>query len=347
MYSKTSLIVGCVVASHGFGQSIHVRPIGVSALANEGASTVMLECAFSGDSVFGGHVMIEAASGDVGFATATGVGPFESVHEASEGSVYRIEASQRLGRLDTTLGFNSEPVDFATIELEILTNRPFESGIWVSGTVTEIGGQPTPATMEFVGEQPEGGGVITSSDGKRLFIPIRCAAPDPVPSSEIPLAQWTTESDPLTLSIQPAGGGAAVTTLTAGSEYELHYDAGENEVDSYVLFFAGEDASHSISELARAGSGDWADTGYFSGDLAAPNASAEGGLPGGFQRNAQVFDMHAPGAERAASTGHLLNFTPQSAGSLGVELYMQMLDPENGRSVEMQKSMVLDVQSGE
>jgi len=169
------MIIGILaLAAHVFGRSMQFQAINLSAEAGGSATSSTVHCAIARDALFAGRLTIVLATDDIRVTEIVGGDAFGNVRQsgghssAQAAGEHHFEASQSLATLDPTLGSDGEPVHFATIEIEILTDGPFESGIWVSGEVTLIGGETVPATLVLEGDGAGGnrfGGPLQSVAG--------------------------------------------------------------------------------------------------------------------------------------------------------------------------------------
>jgi hypothetical protein len=280
-------------------------------------------------------VMAAAVSADVSSNGPLGETGAEVAASATlPGSSYQTIRTQPADALDRTLGADGQPVQFATVTLEILNSRPFESSLAIYWRGAAI----APPVEDAAAASGEGGESIAptfSDEVQRSVIKIVNTAPAPAPQP--PADVWETANTNVTLTaIDPATGEAA-STLIAGETYALHYDAQGEAVTGYALFVVAEDVGHAIASAVPPDDGPWGQSALFSfSDTIADYgyAPSADGYPNGFWRYAAVSDDLMLSGSAGAATGHLFDFVPESAGTLRMQMFMRRFDAANQRVVE-------------
>jgi hypothetical protein len=242
--------------------------------------------------------------------------------------------TQSADALDRTLGADGVPVQFATVTLEILNSRPFESSLAIYWRGAAIA-PPADDAAATSGEGAEPIAPAFSDEVQRTVIKIVNTAPAPAPQP--PADIWETANANVTLTaIDPATGEAA-STLIAGETYALHYDAQGEAVTGYALFVVAEDVGQAIASAVPPDDGPWGQSALFSfSDTIADYgyAPSADGYPNGFWRYAAVSDDLMLSGSAGAATGHLFDFVPESAGTLRMQMFMRRFDAANQRVVE-------------
>ncbi len=243
---------------------------------------------------------------------------------------YHTVRAQRMTALDRTLGAKGAAVSLGTVELEVLTDAPFDSALTVRAEAATIG-RNRPRTVI----QPPG---VEAARASTVGIAIRHPdlSAEQEPDEEDP---WTCEEASLALEVQPLGGGEPVTVLAPDTTYELHYQAGYERVDFYILFAIGMSADQGFTDAVPPETGDWAS----SGDFQFVDIEAEldelipaPGYPEGYYRTYMVVDDFWPDTDRyAGPAGHLCDLTTGSAGVLNLEFYMAYTDRDQYHHVAM------------
>lgn len=159
---------------------------------------------------------------------------------------------------------------------------------------------------------------------------------------------WTFDEADLAFELQPVGGGDAVNVLAPNTTYELHYAAGVDEVNFYVLAAVATSSSQGLTAVSAPAAGDWSDTGNFQfcdiaseyGELVpAPD------YPTGYYRTDWAIDEFWPLADGYAGTqGYLCNVTTASSGELNLVLYMDRIDPDEQEIVSMEAHATFTVE---
>jgi hypothetical protein len=153
-------------------------------------------------------------------------------------------------------------------------------------------------------------------------------------------ASESCEPGTVVLELRSVGAGAAVTTLTAHTTYEVHYATNDlTAVNYFVMFGVTDSPETGLSAAAQATSGDWAGAPWFAfWDIVADGLEPvrHAWMPPGFARY-QVTESEYPsaGAEgtedevlpTAGPSGLLCTITTGEAGELYLELYLALLDP--------------------
>ena len=301
-------------------------PIYVSSEGGAAIFGVDFEAAVTTDAV-----RIHAVSFDPAFSRTLG-----SSETTLPGKRYHAVRVQPLATIDRTLGTDGEPILLATVELEVLQAERFESALEVNTRCALVGAVPEVTTVlgvESVGDASRHG---------RIEIANTRPIPEPEPDP------WTWEEASLALEVQPLGGGEPVTVLAPHTTYELHYQAGYDRVNAYVLFAVATSPGHGFAGASPPPAGDWSATGDFGfvdieaefDGLATPH-----GYPEGYFRYQMAYDDFWPDTDKyAGPQGHFCNFTTQSPGEINLELYLCWLDNEAYESAEMYTQVVFIVQ---
>jgi len=143
-----------------------------------------------------------------------------------------------------------------------------------------------------------------------------------------------------TIELRAVGGGAAVTTLTANTTYEVHYATDDLPAVNYVALFGVTDSvEKGLSGAAQAASGDWADAPWFEfryTDVEGVEPVQHGWMPPAFVRRQVVesdfLDAAAEDTEEdaplaAGPSGLLCTITTGAAGEFYLEIFLSLLDP--------------------
>jgi len=185
------------------------------------------------------------------------------------------------------------------------------------------------------GAAPEGDGEAgAAEDGEDETPP-----PPPEEEYEEEYDPWTYVEADVSLEVRPVGGGDPLTVLAPDTTYELHYQAGYDRVNAYVVFAVATSADQGFADAAPPAAGDWSTA----RDFQFVDIEAElGGLvpahgyPEGYFRYQMAYDDFWLDTEGyAGSQGHLCTFTTQSPGELNLQLYMCWLDNDQFEDAEM------------
>jgi len=139
----------------------------------------------------------------------------------------------------------------------------------------------------------------------------------------------------LSIEVQPLGGGAALTTLDADTQYELHYTAGNDAINTFLVMSISSNAVVSIADADAATNGEWAVAGNFT----FTDFTEEGppvpapGHDEGLYWYSLAMDGFWGSAGSAGETGHLCTFTTGSAGTLTLDV--QLIGASSGIPVIM------------
>ena len=249
-------------------------PLTIEHESTAGVCAIDLELTCASDAV---HILSVTINDAFPLALSEEPDEFPALH-------YHTVRAQRMTALDRTLGAKGAAVNLGTVELEVLTNAPFDSALTVTAKAATIG-RNRPRTVI----QPPG---VEAVRAGTVGIAIRHPdlSVEQEPDEEDP---WTWEEASLALEVQPLGGGEPVTVLAPHTTYELHYQAGCERVDFYILFAVGTSADQGFTDAVPPEAGDWAS----SGDFQFVNIEAEldelipaPGYPEGYYRTYMVVD---------------------------------------------------------
>lgn len=164
---------------------------------------------------------------------------------------------------------------------------------------------------------PVGGSEGDSMGGGESSIAEAESPPPPV---------WASTIVAATLAVEEAGGSEPLTALEPFTTYELHYTTEAEVVDGYVVSFIAETLLEDATDAFAAASGPWSDTGQFA---FVEVDDEEGGYPVAWCDPLCVYIHHlaldnvGAGAE---GSGHLLNFTTGTPGTLYLDALLYGID---------------------
>ncbi len=361
---RTNMLIGVFTLVLAIGTTAGADPV-VTVTAEYDASTfdavfetgdvlaVALYVSSSSDApVFGIDLDVSAATDDVQILSATFNPAFARDLTRSPqplpGPCLRAVRAQPRRNLDRSLGAVDAPVHFATLEVEVLNPEHFESKLVIKARGSLLGAVPGATRLAEAG-------AAASVDGQ-IEIPIANSRPMPVASGESDLMRdgfnapaWTVFEAPLAFEVQPVGGGDPVSALAPETTYEVHYQAGETEINGYALFAVSADPDVGIVAADPPASGIWADTGlfgFYDMEVALGEASQAPGYAEEYCRRQLIADDVASTHTnlRDNSTGHLCNFTTSAApGELTLTLRLFSADVEELESMEMIAETQVDV----
>lgn len=265
---------------------------------------------------------------------------FEGSAEALPAGYYRCVRAQDLRGMNRKLAARGREEPLATVEIEAVGASPVASGIEVDVEVVTIGGARNRTVTRLSPEDAGRSGPRNVSLGPQPDDP----APEPAPAEPPMLTQYA----PLTLEVQPLGGGWPVTDLEPRTTYELHYTSGASAVAGYAAFVVSATPSISLMTATTPDLGDWARTGNFfwfdMNDLRGePQPAVD--YPNGYYRYFMFTDDIYTNQEYqlADPDGYLCNFTTGEPGDLNLHAYMYRDDLDARQVVEMEAQLSLTV----
>ena len=232
---------------------------------------------------------------------------------------YRTVRAQRMTALDHTLAAEGAAVLLGTVELEVLTDAPFDSALTVTAKAATIGRNRPRTVVQLSDTAPVRHGPAR--------ITIRHTDPTAEQEPEDEPEPWTEEETTLTFEVQAVGGGDPVTVLAPNTTYELHYNSGYDRLNDYMLFAVAPSADQGLTMATPPASGDWSPPVHFGFyDVQTeqdylPEWGAEGDL-----LTDLVYDFWLDTDRYAGPQGHLCNITTGSAGELKLDLFMSWFD---------------------
>jgi hypothetical protein len=314
---------------------------------------------------------------DITFAPAFSevMGRPEPVFPVSRFKTVRVQA---LADFDPILGAQGAPVPFATVELEMLTDRSIPSALSITarGTLTDGAAERTtvidPATTQYdgragrntlgvinLGEAAAGGelggtgalGGAGAVDGGGL-LGGGAGAFGEMTSLAAPHGQIADVS----LELREVGGEAVVGALVSGREYEVHYHTEVPQVNDYGLYVMTAPGGQGISVATQTADGPWAATEYFSfQDASAEPIELAAVLyyPAGYVNTQFIWSMFPPAAEgegggadavTGGPAGHLCNIIPAAPGDIILTLSMAWFGDATPELVTMESRAAFTVE---
>ncbi len=158
---------------------------------------------------------------------------------------------------------------------------------------------------------------------------------------------WTDEESSATLRVKGLSGGPALTVLQPHTTYQLHYRAGVEEVNGFMVSVYADGDAQEISGVT-ASTGEWSDADVFEFiDMA-----TAGGDPT-YDGNGRMLRQIVHGfwftgsgesvEELADRRGQLFQFTTGDAGTIHFELFMDWIDVASREGVWMRTDLTVDV----
>jgi len=247
---------------------------------------------------------------------------------------------------------------FATISVEILTDKPFQAAVEITVRAA-VAGRRQPATLIRTTDGRESasgtiripitsrgaidGGAVSNLDGPAFS-----------PSSFLPGTNGTfvplvlLPTDSVAVEIRPVGGGRPTTILEADTEYELHFDAGDIPIHEYSAYAVAETPSESPSAAYPSSIGPWSDTNEFTVVDPLERYGEPGparGFRSGLWRYLQVADSQPSDLPSTGTIrGHLFNFVTGEPGELNLHLYFLHVDLIGGTFAELETKVALTVE---
>ncbi len=158
---------------------------------------------------------------------------------------------------------------------------------------------------------------------------------------------WTDEESSATLRVKGLSGGPALTVLQLHTTYQLHYRAGVEEVNGFMVSVYADGDAQEISGVT-ASTGEWSDADVFEFiDMA-----TAGGDPtydgNGCMLRQIVHGFWFTGSgesveELADRRGQLFQFTTGDAGTIHFELFMDWIDVASRGGVWMRTDLTVEV----
>ena len=158
---------------------------------------------------------------------------------------------------------------------------------------------------------------------------------------------WTDEESSATLRVKGLSGGPALTVLQPHTTYQLHYRAGVEEVNGFMVSVYADGDAQEISGVT-ASTGEWSDADVFEFiDMA-----TAGGDPtydgNGCMLRQIVHGFWFTGSgesveELADRRGQLFQFTTGDAGTIHFELFMDWIDVASREGVWMRTDLTVEV----
>jgi hypothetical protein len=157
---------------------------------------------------------------------------------------------------------------------------------------------------------------------------------------------WTEEQTSLAFEVRAVGGGTALTVLAPNTTYELHYEAGYDEINDYLLAAVAALTDEGLTAAAPPSSGDWSPPVNFGfEEVPADEDWAQDWDGEGNLLTSLVYDYWLDAARVAGPEAHLCSFTTGSAGELKLYLFMSWFDVDALESVWMQAQAEFVVQA--
>ncbi len=158
---------------------------------------------------------------------------------------------------------------------------------------------------------------------------------------------WTDEESSATLRVKGLSGGPALTVLQPHTTYQLHYRAGVEEVNGFMVSVYADGDAQEISGVS-ASTGEWSDADVFEFiDMA-----TAGGDPT-YDGNGRMLRQIVHGfwftgsgesvEELADRRGQLFQFTTGDAGTIHFELFMDWIDVASREGVWMRTDLTVEV----
>ncbi|HRX85928.1 MAG TPA: hypothetical protein P5572_12995 [Phycisphaerae bacterium] len=238
--------------------------------------------------------------------------------------------------------------DFAAFQLCLGTNDPACLAAFDRATPPDnlVGDDDLPFFVAYLAGPAATGGLQTLLAGGEGGGSLMASAAGG-PASLLPAAP-DSPAEPLTASlaieVQPVGGGAALTTLEADTEYELHYTAGNDAINTMLVMAISSNAVASITAAAAAPTGDWADADNFTftDERSADPPAPAPGYAEGLHRYGLVMDGFWGETASAGATGSLCRITTGGAGALTLDV--QLIGDDTGQIVLMSATQTWTVE---
>jgi hypothetical protein len=344
--SISSALIALLIADHAIADVRLTSDAPSGAMADVFSSGDLLSIDFylfqdADAPLFGAEFSVTAATGDLRIRSVTFNPAFSAVlgeesaatPNASSNGAVEAARVQPLGGINQNLGADGSPVHFATVELEVLTDAPFESALIVRARGALVGEIPDSTIVLGNPSGEDGWGVgrieiVNSSDG----------AGDQATGEQV---NWTGEQASAEIEIRPASGGAAVTALAPNTEYEIHYHAGDQGaggsggqgVNGFDLFVTADSAP--IFDLCWPGA-----------EITDLPALPDPQDPGSPKPPATRWVISADALGEFQSRDHeaVCSFTTGPAGWIDLDLRLYSTDPQAREVVEMPASMELTIE---
>lgn len=306
------------------------------------------------EGVFGAELDIRTKGRKVRIRSVSVNPAFAATHEDTSANLparqLTIARSQAVESLDRTLGANGASVPFATVELEMLTNLPFAAAVDVEARAALIGKAPETVNVLGMESQNRKRRAGRNRSSGRLAVLSGKAIPengnlDDAMTNHVP---WTYDSASITLAAYQPGGSQPVTAVTAGQTYELRYDAGQQDVNGYILFTAAPTTTQRLATVAVPSTGPWSNNDEFVADLTHNTPEADMsvvGLATGYEANDMISNVREASRETALN-GTLFTFTPAEAGELNFALTAWSIDETNVHQTDLETKLTLVVVAG-